>query len=104
MVLISSLFKTVKMNKRFFVHIITYLFIVMFIYAAISKILDFQKFRVQIAQSVFLNPYAGLLAWIVPLVEILITLLLCFAPSRQFGFYASFTLMMFFTLYIIGIL
>lgn len=83
---------------------ISYLFILLFIYAAVSKVLDFENFRIQLGQRPLLSAYAAIVAWGVPLLEIFIAILLFYPPLRMLGFYAFFFLMIMFTAYIILIL
>ena len=68
-----------------------------------SKLLDYQKFTVQIGQSLLLTDMAGFIAWFIPVVEIVIAILLSIKRFRLLGFYASFTLMVMFTAYSIAI-
>ncbi|HLW32169.1 MAG TPA: MauE/DoxX family redox-associated membrane protein, partial [Aequorivita sp.] len=84
--------------------VICYLFVLLFLYAATSKLLDFETFTVQLAQSPLLSAYAGIIAWMVPGIEILIAGLLIFPRFRTLALYASFTLMVMFTAYIYIIL
>lgn len=84
--------------------IIAYFFILLFLYAAVSKILDFENFQVQIGQSPLLSAYAGFISYAVILVEIIIALLLSFERSRKVGLYCSTALMSAFTIYIYLIL
>ena len=81
-----------------------YLYILLFVYAAVSKLLDFEDFRVQLAQSPLLSAYAGLIAPAVILLELLLSLLLCMKATRLAGLYGSFVLMVAFTVYIYLIL
>ncbi|HLV93463.1 MAG TPA: MauE/DoxX family redox-associated membrane protein [Aequorivita sp.] len=83
---------------------IAYLFILLFVYAAVSKLLDFETFRIQLAQSPLLSAYAGIIAWAVPGVELLISVFLLFSWYRRLALYACFTLMVMFTAYIYIIL
>jgi len=84
--------------------IISYLFILLFVYAAISKLLDFENFRIQLAQSPMLSAYAGWLVWMVPVLELIIAVLLGFPKTRTLGLLFSFTLMVMFSAYIYIIL
>ncbi|OAD90759.1 hypothetical protein A7A78_14155 [Aequorivita soesokkakensis] len=77
---------------------------VLFVYAAFSKLLDFETFKLQLAQSPLLSAYAGLIAWLVPSLEIIIAILLLSERFRVLAFYAFFTLMVMFTTYIFIIL
>ncbi len=91
-------------KKAWVVNGVANLFIVLFVYAAVSKLLDFETFRVQLAQSPLLSAYAGIIAWLVPGVEIMIALFLILPRFRNFALYASFFLMVMFTTYIYIIL
>jgi len=90
--------------KNTFIGVGSYLFVFLFLYAAVSKLLDFETFTVQLAQSPLLSAYAGFIAWAVPGIEITIALLLVFERFRLFALYAAFTLMVMFTAYIYIIL
>jgi len=79
-------------------------FIFLFIYAAASKLKDFEKFRVQLSKSPIVNPFVDLIATVIPALEIVIALLLIVKATRYFAIHAAFTLMVIFTAYIIAIL
>ncbi|WP_312304003.1 DoxX family protein [Chryseobacterium sp.] len=83
---------------------IAYFFILLFCYAAISKIFDFENFQVQIAQSPLLSAYAGFVSYVVIIVELLIVLALIFTNTKRLGLYASLGIMVAFTVYIFLIL
>jgi uncharacterized membrane protein YphA (DoxX/SURF4 family) len=80
------------------------LLIILFIYAGLSKLMDYPEFRFQLGRSPYLTGVAGFVAWFMPAVEILAALLLTFQRTRLFGFYLSFFLMMLFTGYIYAML
>lgn len=86
------------------VNIICLLYILLFVYAAISKLLDFENFQVQLAQSPLLSAYAQFIAPLVLTVELLIVFILSFKSTRLLGIYSSFFLMIAFTMYIYLIL
>lgn len=92
------------MKRQLIIEIIATLFILLFVYAATSKLLDYEKFRVQLGQSPMLTAFAGWVAWIIPLVEIVISIMLAVPRWRLSALYASFCLMVMFTGYIIAIL
>jgi hypothetical protein len=79
------------------------LLILLFVYAAFSKLLDYEKFRLQLGQSPMLTAFALPIAVGIPLIEIAIAVLLFSTRWRLLGLYASFTLMVMFTAYIIAI-
>lgn len=89
------------MEKKRVVEIIACLYILLFVYAAVTKLLDYDKFVVQIGQSPILTNWSGYIAWLVPAIELFISLLLIFPTTRLTGLYASVGLMVMFTTYII---
>ncbi|AZA54524.1 DoxX family protein [Chryseobacterium sp. G0201] len=84
--------------------IAAYFFVLLFFYASISKVLDFENFQVQLAQSPLLSAYAGFISYVVIITELVICLLLCFPETRLIGLYGSLSLMSAFTIYIYLIL
>ena len=92
------------MKKKLVIEIIAFVFIVLFLYASVSKILDYQKFKVQIGQSPLLTGFGGIIPWLVIVVELLIAALIMIPRFRLFAFFCSFSLMVMFTAYIIAIL
>ena len=88
-------------NKReILIQSISCLLVLLFVYAAGSKLMDYTKFRVELGKSPLFTIFAGAVAIGVPVIEIGVALLLSFARTRLAGLYASFTLMVLFTLYI----
>jgi len=73
---------------------------VMFFYAACSKLIDMPLTRFQMHGQVFPKNLADVLAWLVPLTELMITLSLLLSPTRLLGFYASLSLLLLFSIYI----
>ncbi|WP_142784076.1 MauE/DoxX family redox-associated membrane protein [Changchengzhania lutea] len=80
------------------------LFIVLFVYAATSKLLDFNQFQIQLGQSPIVTRYASWVAWGIPIIELVISGLFLIPKCMLLAFYASFSLMILFTAYIILIL
>jgi uncharacterized membrane protein YphA (DoxX/SURF4 family) len=76
----------------------------LFVYASVSKLLDFENFQIQLGQSPLLSAFAGWVSWGVPIVELVIALLLLVPKFRLVGLFAAFSLMVMFTTYIIIIL
>ena len=92
------------MQRKIAIEIICFLFIVLFLYAAGSKLMEYNKFVGQIGKSPLLTDYAGWIAWLVPLIEIVIAVMLIVPKTRLTGMYAAFGMMVIFTFYIIVIL
>lgn len=91
------------MKTTILTDIIATLFIFLFAYAAVSKLIDYQQFRVQLGQSPMLTSFAGIVAWSIPTIEILISGLLIFDRTRLVGLYGSLALMTMFSAYIVAI-
>jgi len=92
------------MKTRLALETITALYIYLFLYAAITKLLDYQQFIGQIGKSPLLNRYAGTVAWTIPSIEIIIAIFLMIPRYRARALYAAYGLMMMFTCYIAAIL
>jgi len=91
--------KTIKI-----VHSIAFLLILLFVYAAISKLVDYHVFRMQLHRSPLLAFAAPFVAWFIPVLELFISTLLVFEPTRLKGLYASILLLSLFTFYLIAML
>ncbi|MFC0778689.1 MauE/DoxX family redox-associated membrane protein [Flavobacterium sp. HJSW_4] len=91
-------------SKSIIVEIICLLFVMLFIYAAVSKVLEFDHFQVQLGQSPLLSAFASWISWVVPSVEILIAVILLLPQLRNIGLAASLSLMTMFTAYIFIVL
>lgn len=88
-----------KFNK-IYVPGISYFLVVLFVYTAVSKLLDIGIFQSQMAQSEMLQPYTNLLSWLVPLSELVLAGLLLSKPTRSIGLMGSFVLMLGFSFYV----
>lgn len=93
-----------KMSKDIVLEVICFLFIILFAYAATSKLLTYEKFEVQIGQSPLLTGFGKLIAPGVIGVEFVLCIALLFKVTRKIGLIASFMLMTMFTVYILAIL
>lgn len=90
--------------KTRFVEIVSYFFILLFCYASISKIMDFENFQYQIGQSPLLSSFANIISYGILAVELFVSALLIFEKTRRPGLYFSFVLMVLFSFYIYIIL
>jgi hypothetical protein len=93
-----------KHLKKYIPLAVSYFYILLFCYAAISKVTDFENFQVQIGQSPLLSAYAGFISYAVIIAELFIVAMLIFEPTRRTGLYASTALMSAFSVYIFLIL
>ncbi|MET3538958.1 MauE/DoxX family redox-associated membrane protein [Chryseobacterium limigenitum] len=93
-----------KKVKTRVVEFISYFFILLFCYASISKIMDFENFQIQISESPLLSVYAGFIPFAIVVLELIIAGLLCYRKTRNVGMIGSFILMLIFTGYIFYII
>ena len=88
------------MKKNTIVELISALLLFLFTYTALSKLLDFEKFKYQVSQSPFITNISWLVIWSIPLAELIISIFLLFKRTRLAGLYLSFFLMLLFTGYV----
>ena len=93
-----------KMKRKIAIEVISLLFIFLFTYAAVNKLLDYQKFTVQIGLSPLLTGFSGFIPWMVISFELIISVFLLVPKFRLYALFASFSLMTMFTAYIVAIL
>lgn len=96
--------KTAVYLKKTIVEIICLLYILLFVYASISKLLEFDNFRAQIGQSPLLSPFADFISVCVIAVEIIISILLGIPKTKYTALWFAAALMSMFTVYIVIIL
>lgn len=77
-----------------------YFHVLLFTYAAISKIMDFEKFQIQIKDSPLLGSFSEILPVSIIVIELVLVGLLCYRRTRNSGLLGSFILMLVFTGYI----
>lgn len=87
----------IKANFKTF---ISHFFILLFCYAAISKIMDFEKFQIQMKDSPLLSPFSEFLPLFIIVIELFLVGLLCYQKTQNIGLLGSFILMLIFTVYI----
>lgn len=92
------------MKKALTIEIISFLLVLLFVYAALNKLTDFEKFQAQIGQSPLLVTISPVAAWLIPIGELLISAMLTIPRFKLAGMYLAFGLMLMFTFYIIAIL
>lgn len=90
--------------KKTIIEVISLLLVILWVYAGLSKLLDYETSRFQLGRSPFLEHFAGIVAWAIPVSEILVAIGLLIPRTRLASLYASFALMLMFTGYIYLIL
>lgn len=96
--------KTSVSFKNIVVDIICLLFVLLFVYAATSKLFDFENFKIQLGQSPLLSAVVNWISITVPVLEIIIAASLLLRHIRLLGLYACYLLLIMFTAYIYIIL
>ena len=77
--------------------------LILFLYTGISKIMEYSEFEEQLSDSPILGFAATPIALLLPWIEFAVALMLIVRRWRLKGFYVTFTLMILFTAYIIGL-
>jgi len=88
------------MKRSFFIEIISSLLILLFVYTAISKLLDYTSFRHVLSQSPLVGSQAAIASIALPVTELFIAALLFMPRTKLWGLYSSSALMALFTLYL----
>ncbi|POY36277.1 hypothetical protein C3K47_11010 [Solitalea longa] len=89
------------MKKQLTIEIIKAFLIVLFLYAAISKLVEIHDFQQELSKSPMLHAVAKLLAIGVPSIELFICSLLLYSKTSHTGFILSLFLLTSFTAYLI---
>jgi putative oxidoreductase len=91
-------------RRQILLEVIVSLLVLLFLYASISKFLDFKTFIKETNNQPLPNSWTPYLVWGIPFTEIAIVLSLLFEPTRLPGLYGSLVLMGLFSIYAIIIL
>jgi len=92
------------MKRTLLVDSIAFFFILLFLYTATAKLMDWQTFRDELQSSPLVGNFAGIIVWVLPAVEILLAIALFVPAWKLYGLYATFILMVLFTIYVGAIL
>lgn len=87
-------------SKEMFRDIVSAVVLFLFLYTGVSKLLDFERFRDVLGTSPLLKHYAVLIAWSLPITEIILAILLFIPATRLNGLYGSLGIMLVFTVYL----
>ena len=82
------------------IDIISSLFILLFLYTALSKLYEFASFRYVLSVSPLIGFASSFFAWFIPAIELLVTGLLFVPSSRKWGLRLSLVLITVFTCYL----
>jgi cation transport ATPase len=91
------------MNNRpakLFIELTASFIVALFLYTGISKLIDFEKFLIQLRQSPFVQRWAVIIAYALPVGEIITACLLIVHKTRLAALYISLFIMALFTGYV----
>lgn len=77
------------------------LLVIMFSYAAVSKLWNYERSLGEMRNQVFPIVLADVLTWLIPLIEISITICLVYIPFQRIGLWSSLVLLSIFSIYIL---
>lgn len=89
-----------SMSKKIFLSATYALLMILFIYAATSKLLDYHTFVVKLGRDPFIGHYASAISIVLPVVEIVTAVLLAIPAMQRIGLWLSLTIMSAFTIYV----
>ena len=92
------------MKKIITVEVICFLLVFLFTYTGLSKLSNHAVFHAQLLNFPFLKYTEPILSWTLPLTELSTVILLIFPNLRLYGLYASFALLLLFTVYLISMI
>ena len=86
--------------KNWFPTCVAALFVLVYLYTAIDKVQYNDAFAAAMNRSPLLQPFISILAWLIPLIELIIVLLLFLPATRRIGLLSGTVLMLLFTIYV----
>lgn len=92
------------MKREYAANIIAALLIVLFVYAGLIKLLDYQVFRNQLSSFPLISGYAAGMAWQLPVLELVLSYFLLWPRSRLIALYTAFLLLLSISVYIVMML
>lgn len=92
------------MKTGVIIEVICFFLILLFVYAAFSKLYNYSEFKGQLSRSAVIKNWADVLAVVLPVTELIIAGTLMVNITRRTGLVLSFILMILFTAYIIYML
>ena len=86
-------------KRQILIECISALLILLFLYASMSKFMDFYTFTGEMLNQPLPHYLTRFLIWFIPITEIVLCLLLLFERTRLLGLYGSLGFMSLFTIY-----
>jgi putative oxidoreductase len=85
--------------RKILIELIAALLVLLFVFASVSKFLDFKTFRGEVNNQPLPNELTPFLVWGIPLIEIFLSIALMFNRTRLAALYGSAVFMLLFTVY-----
>jgi len=101
---LPSLKEFITKKKNSIAEVCAFSLILLFVYAASSKLFRWHLFRFQLESYPWIRHFAGWVVWGVPALELAIAVLLISGKERLKGFYLSSVLLVVFTAYLLVML
>lgn len=97
----KSVFRLSSEKKKLIFDVVSFAFIILFVYTATSKIMTFESFTKVLGRSPLLGHFNILIAYLIPTVELILSALLMLTKTKRIGLILSLILMIIFTVYLI---
>jgi len=91
-------------RRNTIIEIVSALFILLFAYTGINKLISIDTLQFVLKDYPLIGGFPNLVAWGLPVTELIVVLFLFIPRTRKIGLYCSLVLMSFFTLYLIYML
>jgi putative oxidoreductase len=88
------------MKRSAIIHSVTSLLVLLFVYTATSKLLDYDAYRLEMRRQVLPAILLPVLTPVLPAAELLMAPLLLIKATHRIGLYAACLLMLLFTIYV----
>jgi putative oxidoreductase len=90
------------MKKENIYQAVVFLIVLLWIYAGLSKLFNYELSKYQMLNQVFPKPVALIFTWLIPAIELVTGILLCIPKTFRYALDISFLLLTAFTCYILG--
>lgn len=97
----TGLLQSSDKSKRIIFDVITYLFVLLFVYTAASKLSEIENFKRVLLHYPLISSLNTVIAYFIPCLELMISLLLIVPSTKKAGLVASLVLMISFLIYIL---
>lgn len=92
----------VMMKRKIIIEVMAGLLVLLWVYAALSKLFDHKLFLYQLGKAPIIKSYAGFLSFAIPSIELILSLLLVLPRTRRYGFLGSALLLVSFNAYLVA--